>query len=326
MAEAPQPIAEIDHGPSQFEQFLDNHQKKLIIGAILIALGVVASVIWSGLEEGKQQEAGAALVKADEAADYRDVIKNHPDSNAAASAMPLLADLQWQDSQPDAIKTLEDFIAAHPEHPAILTAKVSLGLRLLDQGKHEEARNTLAEVAESHPDSYLGPLAAVALGDLAKAQGKTDVAKDWYEKARDGDTQRSMFQNLATDRLAIVNAKPPVKVQPAPPKPPVPPTDETPAPQPGTETTPDALPTPALPAGDKNTAPPTPMEPSGDTSPQGDKKKDDTQLPAPKLSVPDTPAEDQPDKDKKEKSTQPGTPQSEKAEPTSGQITASGSF
>ena len=136
MAEAPTPIAEIDHGPSKFEQFLDNHQTKLIIGAILIALGVLGYVIWSGLQEAEEHDAGSALLKADEVADYQDVIKKYPSSNASASAMPLLADLQWQDSQPDAISTLQDFIAQHPEHPAVDTANVSLGLRLLEQGKN----------------------------------------------------------------------------------------------------------------------------------------------------------------------------------------------
>ena len=36
-------------GPSKFEQFLENHQMKFIVLAILIALGVVGYVIWDGL-------------------------------------------------------------------------------------------------------------------------------------------------------------------------------------------------------------------------------------------------------------------------------------
>ena len=117
MAETPTPIAEIDHGPSKFEQFLDNHQKKLLVAAILLLLGVIGYVVWSGLQEAEQHEAGAAFVKADEVADYQGVIKQYPGSNAAASSMPLLADMQWQDSQPDSIQTLQNFLEHYLTSP-----------------------------------------------------------------------------------------------------------------------------------------------------------------------------------------------------------------
>ena len=212
MAETPTPIAEIDHGPSKFEQFLDNHQKKIIIAAILLAIGLLGYVVWSGLEQKKQHEAGAALSKADEIPDYQDIIKKYPESATAASALPLLADMQWQDSQPDAIQTLQDFLAQHPEHPSAHTAQVSLGLRLLEQGKTDAAKEQLAEIAESHPDSYIAPLACIALGDIAKSNNEIAEAKDWFEKAKGDGNQSNAYSDIAVARLRIVNAQPPVKI------------------------------------------------------------------------------------------------------------------
>lgn len=237
---APAPIAEIDHGPSKLDQFLENHQKKLIIAAILIALGVIAYVIYDGLAEAKAQEAGSALLEAEKVADYQDVIKKWPDSHAAASALLLMADLQWADSQPDSIASLEEFIANHPEHPALATAKVSLGLRLLEQGKTSEATEILSEVADSDQATHIAPLACIGLGDIAKASGKPDQAKTWYEKAKlDPNQEGNTFADIADIRLTLVNAKPPEKIQPALPKPPEP----TP---PATGTTPSPAVTPPV--------------------------------------------------------------------------------
>ena len=241
MAETPTPIAEIDHGPSKLDQFLDQHTSKLIIGAILIALGVIGYVIYSGLARAKAEEAGAAVISAEDASDYQDVIKNWPETTSAESAMLLLADVQWDDSQSDAIQTLRDFLSNHPEHPAAPTAKVSLGLRLVGQGNNSEAITLLTEVADDPNSSYIAPLASITLGDIAKASGDTAQAKSWYEKATEDSTgQGNTYVDTAQARLALVNALPPTKVQPAPPAPAVPaptptlPTPDLPTPPAGT--------------------------------------------------------------------------------------------
>ena len=210
------PIAEIDLGPSKLDQFMDNHQTKIIIAAILAAIGVVAYVINDGLAEADANDAGAALLSAQKPNDYQEVIKTWPESNAAASARLLLADAQWPDSQPDSIATLEEFINNYPAHPSIGTAKTSLGLRLLDQGKTEQAQEVLTEVAENDSYSYIAPMASIALGDIAKAAGQTADASEWYEKAQlDSAGHGNAFQGLAAARLLLVNAKPPTKIKPS---------------------------------------------------------------------------------------------------------------
>lgn len=210
------PIAEIDLGPSKLDQFLDNHQTKLIILAILVGIGVVAYVIYDGLAQAEANDAGAALLSSKQSSDYEKVIQTWPASNAAASARLLLADIQWSESEDDSIATLEQFISTYPEHPSIGTAKTSLGLRLLDQGKTEEARDILTEVADNNTYSYIAPMAAIVLGDIAKAAGDTSSASEWYEKAQlDEAGYGNAFQSLANARLMLVNAEPPAKIKPA---------------------------------------------------------------------------------------------------------------
>ncbi len=252
MAESPIPIAEIDHGPSKFDQFLDQHTSKLVIGAILIALGVIGYVIYSGLARAKAEEAGASVIAAENASDYQDVIKSWPKTKSAESAMLLLAGVQWEESQADSIQTLRDFLSNHPEHPAAATAKVSLGLRLAEQDKKDEAITLLTEVANDANASFIAPLACITLGDLAKVSGNTNQAKTWYEKAtEDPAEQGNTYLDTAQARIALVNALPPTKIQPAPPAPATPPTPNAPTP---------TIPTPPTP-GAATSTPPTPPVP-----------------------------------------------------------------
>lgn len=252
MAESPTPFAEIDLGPSKLDQFLDAHQKKLIIAAILIAIGVIAYVIYAGIAKGEAEDAGAALLTAEKVEDYQAVVNQWPTSNAAATALPLMAEVQGAESPEDAIATLRSFLDSTPSHPIAATAKVSLALRLIEQGNTDEASTLLTEIAESESetDSYIAPLACITLGDIAKKSGDTASAKSWYEKAKEDPTEQgNTFSNTAEARLALVNAQPPTKIKPAPKAPPVPP-----VPAPG-------LPTPGAPAP-VTPAPPAPVVPT----------------------------------------------------------------
>lgn len=271
MAESPTPFAEIDLGPSKLDQFLDAHQKKLIMAAILLALGVIAYVIYDGIARGKAEDAGSALLVAESAEDYQKVIADWPESQSAASAMPLLAEVQSEKSATEAIQTLRDFISNNADYPALATAKVSLALRLLEQGESSEATNILTEVAESDTSTYIAPLAYITLGDIAKAAEDKEKASSFYIKAQeDPSGQGNAYTDLAVSRLALVNAAAPTKIKPAPPAPaPAPP---APAPLPTTTTDPAtptaATPTTATPGKPAQPAatdtPETPAEPSAE--------------------------------------------------------------
>lgn len=240
-------IAEIDHGPSKLDQFLDQHTSKLIIAAVVLALAVVAYVVKSGIDEGTSQEAGSSLISAETSDELQNVITKWPGSDSSATALTLLADSQWETDKDKSISTLQKFISENPKHPAVATSKVNLGIKLLQHGKESEAVDILTEVAESDSASYIAPLAAITLGDIAKSSGDLEKATNWYNKAKeDPSEQGNAYAQIAETRLILVNAQPPVKVQPAvsepaipvtptpalPPVPPVPATPEAPTSEP----------------------------------------------------------------------------------------------
>ncbi|MEO7101021.1 MAG: tetratricopeptide repeat protein [Luteolibacter sp.] len=252
---APVPLAEISQGPNAFEAFLDRNQKNLVALAILLAIGAAGLVIYRGIEKSGEETAGAALNKAEDIASLQAVVDQHGKTAAAGSAMVLLANKQWTEGQQDAaIATLQKFIAADPEHPAVPTAQASLGAKLMAQGKSAEATKVFQALADNASAKYIAPFALISLGDIAKAAGDLEKAEASYNKVK-SDFAESSFAETANKRLAILKAKPPVEID-APPAAPAKPADPADAIRsalpPGVTITPEATP-PQNPA-------PTPVE------------------------------------------------------------------
>jgi predicted negative regulator of RcsB-dependent stress response len=262
LQESSAPLAEISQGPNAFEQFLDRNQKGIIIASIVLALGVVAFVIYQGIEKSRQETAGAALIKAEDLAALQSVVNDHGDTHAARSAMLLLADRQWTEGQQDtAIETLRKFISASPEHPAIPSAQASLGSKLMIQGKSADAAKVFQELVDDPKARYIAPYALISLGDISKAAGDLDKAEATYKRIK-SDFPDSSFADSAGRRLATLKAKPPVQIDPppAPPKPETTPAPDAtgaipPSPQPGIEVKPVTPPQePSLPPSNEKPA------------------------------------------------------------------------
>ncbi|MBK1790872.1 tetratricopeptide repeat protein [Persicirhabdus sediminis] len=227
MAEIPAPLAEIETGPSKLDQFLDQHSKKLLIAAVLIAIAVGAYVIYDGVAEGKLRDAGAALTAAEGTDGLEQVMTAYDGTATGGSAMLMLADLQREESVDSAIGTLQQFLIKYPEHPAVASAQTKLGLLLINQGKADEAATYLDKVIASQNAGYIAPLANIALGDIAKAKGDLAAAKDFYTTAvesgialsDDEDAFRqNPFKQTAQDRVLLLNAEAPVMIKPVAPK------------------------------------------------------------------------------------------------------------
>lgn len=208
------PLAEINLGPSKFEQFLDNNQKTL---AVLFALAVVASAVYiviRGVEKSREHSAGVALSKAATSAALQDVISNHAKTNAAASAKLLLADMQAGEGKMDAaIKTLQDFIATNTEHAARPTASAKLAANLMGEGKAAEASAIFQNLVSDPKARYIAPYALICLGDIAKVGGDPAKAESYFNQVKT-EFAESSFASIAAERLASVKTKPPVEVDP----------------------------------------------------------------------------------------------------------------
>ncbi len=207
------PLGEISQAPPALEMFLDRHQMKLIVLAVLLALFAVAYVIYEGIGESKRESAGAQLVKAEDASDLQGVVNNYPGTAAAESAKLLLAEKQWlEGQQDDAIRTLEEFVAGDPAHPARPSALASLAAKLLAQGRAEEAEEMFNDLT-SYPDAgHIAPYAFIMLGDIHLSKGDKEAAAKAYETV-ERDHFGSAFSQQAMQRRLLLKAVPPVEVE-----------------------------------------------------------------------------------------------------------------
>lgn len=198
----PSPIAEISHGPSAFESFLDDHQKKLMILGVVAALGMAGWVVKEGIREGAYRAAGTDLAGASDLASLEEVVKNHAATPSAASASVLLSDAQWEQGQQDAsLATLREEIAANPEHPATAPARARLAARLNEQGKTAEAKAAFQDILDQPTASYYAPYALISLGHIAKAEGDVEKAKQLYTRAGEGYPDNRLASNAGEANL-----------------------------------------------------------------------------------------------------------------------------
>lgn len=232
-SESHSPLAEIPQAPGAFEQFLDRNQKSIAALAVLVVLAAIAFVVMRGINESKETAAAHALFMADDAEALQKVADDHAGSRAAGSALLLLAERQWKDGEKDkSIETLRAFLADHPSHPALGTARASLGSKLMAQGSNDAAAEIFRTLAEDPAQSFIAPFASISLGDIAREGGDKSAAREYYSSAKAEEQTAGGFSQVATDRIAMLDADPPVAVDPpAPPAPqePTAPTEPTPA-------------------------------------------------------------------------------------------------
>ena len=219
-AESPRPLAEISHGPSAFEAFLDRNQKGMIALGIVLVAATAGWIVVRGIKEEKETSAGAVLVKSEGIPQLQALVKEQPDTAAAGSAQLVIAAKQWGDGQQDAaIETLQGFISSKPEHPGVISAKASLASRYMQVGKKDEAQKLFQELINDPAARYVAPYALISLGDMQKTEGKLDEAEQSYKKAQDYGS--NPLSNQAAQRLKLLHFKTPTEIE-APPVPPAP--------------------------------------------------------------------------------------------------------
>ena len=103
----------------------------------------------------------------------------------------------------------------HLQAQNVLSTQEAVSL-VLENNYGIKIANNAMEVADNNTYSCIAPMAAIVLGDIAKAAGDTSSASEWYEKAQlDEAGYGNAFQSLANARLMLVNAEPPAKIKPA---------------------------------------------------------------------------------------------------------------
>lgn len=206
------PLGEISQAPPALEVFLDKHQMKLIVLAVILTIVAIVAVIMKGVKKSNEETAGAMLSKAEDISGLQAVVKNHGDTEAAFSAKVLLAEKQWEEGQQDdAIATLKAFVDGDRAHPARPSAEASLAAKLWSQGKTDEAAELFRDLTEDSDSRFLAPYAWISLGDIEAGKGNTEAAEKAYETV-ESEFAGSTFSQDALTRRLLVKAKAPVEV------------------------------------------------------------------------------------------------------------------
>lgn len=218
MADNPQsssvPLAEITHGPSALEQFLDRNQKNLLVLLVLLIVGVIAFVMYRGVQDGKRLAAAQALFQANDIDALKKVIAEHAGTPSAGTATLKLAEQEWEKGQKEeSIATLRSFLAQPAAHAAEPAAHASLAAKLMAEGNNSEAITIWENLLDDPAASYLAPFALLSLGDIALAAGDTEKGKRYYEQAQ-SEHATSAFNQQISQRMAAVHAAHPTPVDP----------------------------------------------------------------------------------------------------------------
>lgn len=215
-SDTPRPLAEISHGPSAFEAFLDRNQKGMIVLGVALVAATAGWIVYEGIRDGAEKSAGAILSKSEGLPELQELVKNHGGTAAAGSAQLVIAAKQWEAGDQDAsIETLRRFIAAGEAHPGLATARASLASRLMQQGKNDEAATLFREVADDPAAKFVAPYALISLGDIAKASGKLEEAEQSFKRVQD-EFPESPLAAMAGQHLRMLRFKAPVEIEPPP--------------------------------------------------------------------------------------------------------------
>ena len=153
-------------------------QKEIAAALIVLILGIVGFAGYRFYTSRRNSTAAELLGGARNPQDYQEVINRYPATPAGASAYLLLAEKQRSERKfAEANATLEAFIAKHPEHDFVPTARLAMAANLESMGKNDEALAIYQEVATKYANSYNGPLALISEVPLLKAKNRVEDAR-----------------------------------------------------------------------------------------------------------------------------------------------------
>ncbi len=254
-------IGSIGIGPSKQDIFLNQHYRKLILAGVVVAAAASLGIAWFSHSNDRKAEAGAHAVAAMKtetltlshpAAAYDakvlETIQSEFGDTASGPTARLLEGLSLLSGTEEQAKNglaALDALANDATIPTLLRARAICALATYSMEREDDATaathwNALLTLGESPYNA----LAYMSLGDIAKAAGKTDEARQHYQQAMSScqTSQLVLDQNVIATRLMLLDVDAPRHEAPAPKK------EEYRNPF---DTPQDSTPTPVLPTGDE---------------------------------------------------------------------------
>ncbi len=230
-------IGSIGIGPSKQDIFLNRHYRKLVLAGVIIATAAGVSIAYFSHKHDRQAEAGAQVVaalKADEpgishptsAYDGKaiEVLNgNYADTPSAPTGQLLsgISLLSGTEEQAKAGAAALEALANDTAAPVVLRARALVALAGYAMGKGDDATATTHwNAVLTLGESPYTALAYLNIGDIAKAAGKTEEARQSYQQAMTGcqTSQLVLDPNIVAMRLLQLDVDAPRPVAPEAPK------------------------------------------------------------------------------------------------------------
>jgi predicted negative regulator of RcsB-dependent stress response len=201
--------------------FWYKYQREIAILLALAVLGIVGLAGYRLYRDRREATAATLFSAAKTPAAYEELINQHGNTAAAASAYLLLADAQRKSGKyAEANATLTKFLEKFPRHELANTARMAMAANQQAMGKEDEAFATYQQVASANVAGFNAPMALIEQVHILQGKGKTEDARRICEtimmQYRDSYAAMEASQLLRTFLKTAKPETPPVVASPKP--------------------------------------------------------------------------------------------------------------
>ncbi len=234
--------AETQTPPSGFDPlvFWIRYKNSIALFSGLLAVGLLIFGVSAFTQRRSARSASELFASAKTVEDYKNVSSRYPRSPVATNATLLLAEeLRNEGKYEEALESLRKQTEQRAQHPLISGVWNSIAMTQEAQGKQEEALATYQRVSTTYPTSFSAPVALLAQARILKAKGQIKEAGRLYDQviASFGDSNFAREAIMESQKL-----KEPEREEPSEPKKE---TGQSSAKESGSQAAPENQPTPA---------------------------------------------------------------------------------
>jgi tetratricopeptide (TPR) repeat protein len=177
MAEPSRPISSFDP-----EVLWALHKQKIVLGAVLAVLILLAGSIYFGLQVIQTQNAEKAYSAAQSIEAWRALISQFPTSVAAGNAYLRIGAKQREDDKyAESDTAYETFIRQFPKHPFAVNGYMGLAANAELEKNPDKALGFYQQVATLFGNSFQAPMALFQEARITAAKGQLKEAQALYE-------------------------------------------------------------------------------------------------------------------------------------------------
>jgi tetratricopeptide (TPR) repeat protein len=177
MAEPSRPISSFDP-----EVFWALHKQKIVLGAVLAVLILLAGSIYFGLQAIQTQNAEKAYSAAQSIEAWQALIQQFPTSVAAGNAYLRIGAKEAEDGKfAESDTAYETFIRQFPKHPLSVNGYMGLAANAELEKNPDKALGFYRQVAALFGNSFQAPMALFHEARITAAKGQLKEAQALYE-------------------------------------------------------------------------------------------------------------------------------------------------